>query len=173
MAYVYAGTRLTAVLTWNETGVVLWTSGVSDIIAKVAADLQNIYSCRVERSAVQAPAIALGSITETITLDLYTSQDRNDSGDILSNLNDLFAQYGSYPDSADITKITPPSNAPAQPGGSTGAPGPTPPAPGSDPLGWWEQLKTEAAAGSVGFVVGAVLVVGLLVYISVRAEVPA
>ncbi len=173
MSYVYAGTRLTVVCTWNQTGILLWVSGVSDILAKVSADLQNLYQCRVERSNVQAPALAVGTITETITLDLYSAQDRNDSSDLLSNVNDLFAQYGSAPDASDVTSITPPATAPAaNPGGSTGAPGPVPTSPSSSGVGtWWDKLKLEAGAGSIGFVVGGLVVVGLLVFIAVKAEV--
>lgn len=171
MGYVYAGTRLTVVCTWNETGVVLWTSGVSDVLAKVSADLQNLYQCRVERSNVVAPAVAVGSITETITLNLYTSQDRNDSADILDNVNGLFAQYGSYPSASDITSITPPATAPdSADSGDTGAPGPVPATP-SNTIDWWNNLKTELGAGSVGFVAGGLVVVGLLVFIAVKAEV--
>lgn len=168
--YVYAGTRLTVVCTWNDTGVLLWTSGVADILSKVSADLQNLYAIRIERSKVDAPALAIGSLTETITLNLYSGQDRNDSADILGNVNDLFAQYAAYPSASDITSITPPASAPhGTPGGNTGAPGPAPPDP---PLGWWEKLKAEAAAGSMGFVVGGAVVIGLLIFVAVKSEVP-
>jgi len=172
MAYVYAGTRLTVVCTWNETGLILWSSGVADVLAKVAADLQNIYNLRIEKSNVQAPAVAVGSITEVITLNLYTGQDRNDDGDILSNVNDLFAQYGSYPSASDITAIHPPPTAPqGTASGDTGAPGPAPQGNNASGLSWWDTFKLEAGAGSVGFVVGGLVVVGLLVFIAVKAEV--
>lgn len=177
--YVLAGTRCTYVANWNETGVLVWTSGVQDLLGQISAALQNQYQLKVESSQVQAPAVAVGSLTETITLKLYSGQDRNSINDIQGNVDDLFAQLAARPDSSAISSVTPPGGS-AQNTGAPAAPG----QPGSSPsLGgndqssgggafssWWDKLTTQVEAGSIGLVVGAAAVIGLIVFLAVRNE---
>ena len=165
MPYVYAGSRLVYVANWNQTGLIVWTYGVSDVLAQVANDLSNQYQLRVERSDVKAPSVAVGSLTETITLYLYSGIDRNDVTDIIGNVDDAFARYGSRPDSSGVTTITPPSGTPQ----GTGAPGPAP-QPSDTTPSWWSSLTSSLEAGSVGFILGGLVIAAVVIAVIVKGE---
>lgn len=175
--YVPAGSRLT----WTGNfGTLAFALGFSGIMQAVSAQLQNNYALVVEseNDTLGLTGIEGGSVT----LHVLTNIDRGGTSDgiedIRGNISDTFAANnvsvqgssitdyklaaGTNPISGDVVAATPTT--------ATGAPVPIPQAtPSSNPFGsWWDKFTTQAAAGSIGFIIGGVAVVGLLVYMAVK-----
>lgn len=182
--YVSSGSRM--VWTGQFSGVPL-SVGPSDLIAAVASTLANNYQLVVEKSDNNYSALT--SSPTSITLYLRTDIDRGDGEtddgltDILNNVNDAFktnigalSLYNPTLMSSSINSYTPAptQDNPAPVMQTTGTPlQTTAQVVASQPAStnWWDSLTTKLEAGSVGFLVGGAVVVGLVIYMMVRPQV--
>jgi hypothetical protein len=183
MSYVVAGSRLTWSGDFDSFAFISQTSG--DTIQIVGSALSNKYNMLIERSANVGDWTGLGA--KTITLDLRTDMDRNSDDDIRSNVADEFAAAGSACSASRITSITPPGGQAQQTGAPTappstvntggGAGGGTAP---KGCTGFWDCLSSgefsnafgnitnSIEAGSIGFIVGGIAVVGLIIFLALK-----
>lgn len=183
--YVNAGSRV--VWTGQFNGVLLY-GATNDVIQGVVSDLLNNYQLSVEK---QDNNISLFSTDGAITLYLRTNIDRGDGEtddgltDILNNVNDAFTRQHATPTTASLSQYTPASQDGSGASGAinTGTPLATvqqqqvAAAKTSSPSdwslsGWWDKTVAQVEAGSVGFIVGGVAVIGVIVYLSVRKAAP-
>lgn len=183
--YVSAGSRMTwtgqfgSFMVPNSSWVL--PQSANDVIAAVASKLQNAFQLAVERSENNVSALGLGS--GSITLYLRTDSDRGngetDDGltDILTNVNDAFKQVGYDVVGSSIGSYTPAPapNGAVQPTITTGTPLQTvtqqnansPVSTGS----WWDGLVSKVETGSVGFILGGVAVIVIILVVVVKSEV--
>lgn len=177
MSYVVSGSRLTWSGDFGTLSFLTQSSG--DTIQAVGAGLSNKYNLLIERANNVGDWSGLQA--RTITLDLRSDMDRSSDNDIRGNIMDEFASAGAACIASRIISITPPGGQ-AQ---GTGAPG-TPP--GGNPasnvcVGFWDcigsgefsaafgNLTGQVEAGSVGFILGGVAIIGLILYLGMREQV--
>lgn len=177
--YVNAGSRMV----WTgQFGTFLFSKGPTDLIAAVAALLKNNYSLAVESSQnnIAYGGLGNGSITLSLRTDIDRGDGETDDGlsDIGNNCADTFKSQGFSVSAWGITNYTP-ANSDGSTDNSqivnTGAATKTVAQqnaenPSSSGITWWDKLTGELAAGSVGLLVGGVLVVGLLLYVGLRPQ---
>lgn len=197
--FLPAGTRLTWQGDFGTFAIGnsdAWT--VSNAISKVGVELRNLYDLIIERSSDTMGVTGLNA--GTITLDLYSGMDRGGQSDgfedIRGNVIDAFNHINIAVNSARITQYTIPKTSstapgvpPTQPGvpQKTGAPtGGGQTDNGNPPVcSFWQRLTGDvegcaqpestfwSSLGTVstGILIGAVVVVGALIYLSVREAV--
>jgi hypothetical protein len=161
---------------------------VAGVIQSVTANLMNNYNLTVEKVDQNIGILGSGSVTLYLRTNIDRGNGEDDDGltDILANVRDAFTNANAAPQNGGVLN----NYTPADQNGNaatgmvqTGTPLPTVKdqkvanPPGTDTgwfsgLGvWWDKTVGEIEAGSIGLVVGAVAVVGILVYFSVRSEV--
>lgn len=176
--YVNSGSRMT----WTGSfGTFLFSKGPTDLIAAVSALLKNNYSLVVERSDnnIAYGGLGNGSITLYLRTDIDRGDGETDDGlsDIGGNVSNAFASQGFTVAGWGIDNYMPASS-----DGSTGSS----PTIGTgtaqqtvaqqnankttNTISWWDKLTGELAVGSVGLLVGGVLVIGLLLYVGLRPQ---
>lgn len=182
--YVNAGSRV--VWTGQFNGVMLY-GATGDVIQGVVSELLNSYQLSVEK---QDNNISLFSTDGSITLYLRTNIDRGngetDDGltDILNNVNDAFTHQHATPTTASLSQYTPANVDGGTASGAinTGTPLATvqqqqvAAAKTNSPnewslSGWWDKTVAQVEAGSVGFIIGGLAVVGVIIFIAVHKEV--
>lgn len=182
--YVSAGSRMV----WTGQfggGVLPWSP--DEISAAIKSSLANKYSLAVEKEVNNIPWLALstGSITLYLRTDIDRGDGETDDGltDILHNVDDEFKAEHAPLVTSVLNSYTPPAN-PQQSGGGAGATVNTGAvlktvdqqvATGAGPINnpissWWDGLVSKVEAGSVGFAVGAIAVVSLIIVIVVHSE---
>lgn len=156
----------------------------TDTIKKVGDYLRNNYQLILEKSTNGITWLSSGgSITLVFRTDIDRGDGEQDDGlsDILANVNEAFMTLGHDPINSVLNNYHPAPN-PAQPSAApsvidTGAalpvvvPTPTNTTSSSDNSGigeWFSGLFTKLEAGSIGFVFGAVAIIGVGVYLAVR-----
>lgn len=149
----------------------------NDAINKVGAYLRNNYSLIVEKAdnGISWGGAGGGSITLHLRTDIDRGDGESDDGltDILGNVNNAFELVGDAPLSAVINSYT---SAATKESVNTNAPLPTVPEQQqqqkdidiSNAPNWFDQLTAKLEAGSIGIVIGAVAVVGILIYVTVK-----
>jgi hypothetical protein len=179
VSYIVAGTRLSWSGDFANFAFISQTSG--DTIQIVGSALKNKYNLIVERSTNVGDWSGLGA--KTITLDLREDTDRNSEEDIRGNVMGEFAAAGAPCTNSRIISITPPGGQ-ATPTGAPSAPPPTVAPPkgssGGGCVGFWDcisngqvgdafgNLAGQAEAGTLGFIVGGIAIVGLILYLGMR-----
>jgi hypothetical protein len=177
--YVNAGSRVV----WTGEFSSLFWKNPADAIIAVSSYLLNNYNLVVEATAYHETYEGLG--TSQITLHLKTNIDRGDGEtddgltDILSNVNEAFTSVGG--NKLVSSSLNNYSSAAADGSNSagatvnTGSPQPTVEqikasvaATTASGGHWYDNLIGQVAAGSTGFIFGAVAVVGVLVYLTLR-----
>ncbi len=174
--YFTAGSRCTWTGTWGDVG---FFSDPSGSIPQVTAYLEANCNMAIEASSVNQPITLITKTATTITLKIRTLIDRNDVNDVSADIQNAFnTQVNLPPDSAAIQDYTLAQNGSTanQTKQQTGAPDPNAGNTGDDtnPTGlalWWKNTVASVEAGSVGFIIGGAVVIGLLVFIAVRSEV--
>jgi phage shock protein PspC (stress-responsive transcriptional regulator) len=185
--YVNAGSRVT----WTgQLHTTLLYATIASTIQSVSSTLLNNNSLVVEKVDNNIGLSGSGSVTLYLRTDSDRGDGENDDGltDILNNVNDAFRANGvtveasalnNYqPANADGTGSSGPVNTGtaqttvAQQNAAAAAnAGPT-----SGVFGgisdWWNKTVTQVEAGSIGFVIGGVAVVGFIIYLSVRKAAP-
>lgn len=151
---------------------------VDDVVQKVASTLSNNYSLAVEKSSDNVSWAGLGS--GSVTLNLRTDVDRGDGEgddgltDILNNVSDAFRMLGYPPKNASINNYTPADNS-GRGTVNTGTPLKTAEQqaadkPADNSKSWWDEFVNKVEAGSIGFVLGGVAVVALIIVVVVKSE---
>lgn len=174
--YVSAGSRMT--WTGQFGANYSYHLTLADVIQAAASVLSNNYLLAVERNDNGVSWGGLGS--GSITLSLRTDQDRGDGEtddgltDILNNVSDAFKQVGYPPINAVINNYTPADNS-GRGTINTGTPLKTVPQqeadkPKDNSPSWWDQLVSKVEAGSIGFALGGIAVVALIVVVVVHSE---
>jgi hypothetical protein len=156
----------------------LFAPSINNVLTAVRNSLANSYQLAVENYNIQNN----WNDTGTVTLNLRTDQDRGDGEtddgltDIQGNVDNAFAAAGLPVLASGIT-----SYSAATSDGKTGNPQatgvatPTAPPDGNTKPGgpsWLDSLLGKVEAGSVGVVIGGAIVIGLLIYLSVRKAAP-
>lgn len=175
--YVSEGSRIVWTGQFGSTATAnTWALTSSGMIQDVSAVLWNLYKLAVEKSDNGLSWGGLGG--GSITLYLRTDQDRGDGEvddgltDILNNVADAFKNAGYPPINATINSYTPADNS-GRGTVNTGTPLKTVPqqtADKPDAPSWWDQLIGKVEAGSIGFILGGVAVVGIIVLVIVKSE---
>lgn len=187
--YVSSGSRMTWTgsfsggKAFNENSFEMpWDIG--SVLATVTSNLANKYQLVIEKTENNIASIGFGG--GSITLSLRTDIDRGDGEtddgltDILNNVNDEFRALSCPFVTAVLNDYTPPAN-PQQSGGgagatvNTGAPVKTVDQqnvakPAASNNHWYDSLLGKVEAGSVGFIIGSVAVVGLIIALMVHSE---
>jgi hypothetical protein len=116
----------------------------------------------------------VGSATATYTLKILNNgTDYGSELDVQAIIDHAFyLAFNQLPDSSAVQSVTLPGGVSV----NTGAPTPTPSAsnnPGASAgaTSWWSGLVSQIEAGSVGLLVGAAVVIGLLVYVSINKDI--
>jgi hypothetical protein len=179
--FVPAGSRLTWAGDFGD--LAFFAASSTDQIAAVGGTLKNNYNLIVERAHDGVGGFANLS-GGTITLDLRSEMDRgngsNGVDDIRGNVADAFAFWGS---ACAASRIISTNLVPSKAGQpivqntgpqDTGAPkeAPNPPAPDNTSSSWstwWDNLTGKIEAGSIGLVLGGAIVIGLVLYLSVKS----
>lgn len=177
--YVSEGSRVVWTGQFGSTATAnTWALTSSGMIQDVSAVLWNSYKLAVEKSD---NGLSWGGLSGgSVTLYLRTDQDRGDGEvddgltDILNNVSDAFKQIGFPCVNCSINKYTPADNS-SRGTVNTGTPLATvqqqtandKPSPS-----WWDQFIGKVEAGSMGFILGGVAVVALIVVVVVKSEVP-
>lgn len=182
--YVAAGSRMTYSAQFPNLKDFLANLGPAGIVAKIGSNLKNKYNLDVEKfdNGVGISGFTPGSITLYLRTNIDRGDGDTDDGltDILGNVNDEFRLDGHEPTSSVINDYTPaPSDAQPTPTVvHSGAALPTvqtiqEQAAKNNPDGpsWWDQLTGKLEAGTVGFTIGAVVIVGLLIFVAVKQQV--
>ncbi len=189
--YVSSGSRMTwtgqfsSGRAFNEHFAAPWDVG--SIIAAVTSSLANKYQLVVEKSVDNISSIGFGggSITLSLRTDIDRGDGENDDGltDILNNVNDEFRAESTPFTNAVINNYTPPAD-PQQTGGgapksgttiNTGVPLATvdqqdAAKPTASNTHWYDSFLGKLEAGSVGVLIGAAVVVGLVIAVVVHGE---
>ncbi len=163
--YIVQGTRLTWVGDF-AAGTFLSAFSV-DAVNQAGAYLKNNYSLIIEDSHESNESIFGHLGAGTITLNLRTDIDRGDLEDVRGNVMEAFSAIGINFASSRIIDYKSPG---AIVKTNTGAEADNSQADSSNgsPLGWFDKLKMQIEAGSIGFVVGVVVIVGVGIYIAVK-----
>lgn len=180
--YVSAGSRMV----WHgefHNWLTSFSESPTQAIIDVQAYLKNNYSLIVERSVNN---VGFGTGTGTIDLYLRTDIDRGDGEtddgltDIQNNVNDAFSKQVGVPvlgstitnyQSAATGPTTPPDMNPGNDSGGSDKKGCTSTDFAFDNLGcWWDDLTKKVEAGTIGFAIGAVVVIGVIVFLSVKSS---
>lgn len=174
--YVSAGSRIT--WTGQFSGGVPWSPG--DVISGITSHLSNKYQLAVEKSDNNISWVGVGG--GSITLWLRTDSDRGDGEaddgltDILNNVSDEFKAYNAPLTNASINNYTPADssgrgtiNTGTQLKTTTQQNADKPNQPSAP--SWWDQFIGKIEAGSVGFVIGGVAVVAIIIVVVVKSEV--
>ena len=171
-----SGSRATWQGDWNNPGV--FSSPVGEV-GNITSYLEANCNMAVESSSVTMPDVFSTSSTRTVTLKVRTLIDRNDLNDIDADIRHAwYVDQGVEPDASSIQQYTLAGQSGSQ---STGAPSPqndngqgnttnNPSTPS-----WWDSLKKslgldQLGSGLIGVGVGVVLVIGVLMYVSVKEE---
>jgi len=184
--YVAAGSRMV----WSgQFGSLFFSSagamnlGISDVVSNLGAKLANQYNLHIEKFDNNLSWAGFGG--GSITFHLRTDSDRGDGylddglTDILGNVSDEFTKLGYTPTTAVINSYSPaPTDAQPSPNViHTGAALPTVETQqqqiAATEIGtnWWDSIFGKLEAGTAGFAVGAIAVVGLLVFLAIKSEV--
>lgn len=161
--YVKNGSRLTYACTFRN--LVLTSPG--DLLAKIFADLANNHNITVEDSSNDVSV--LHSNVDYVLKVLVSDTDYASELDVKSIIDHYFyTEGGEMPASSRIVSIKPPGGVSTD----TGAP-PTPPVDPADgaPPGWWDALMGKLEAGGAGVLFGVALVVGVIMFVTVREAV--
>lgn len=177
--FVPSGSRLSWAGDFSPTAFMSESS--TDAIQFVGSQLRNKYNLIVERAH---NGMGWGDFASgTITLDLRSDMDRGNGSngveDIRGNVQDEFANAGNACNSSRIISTTI-----AGQKQQTGAPSDEPDKsgnPNSDSCSGvfdcltsgefssaWDNLTNQIEAGSIGLIIGAAVVIGVVVYISLK-----
>lgn len=186
--YVNAGSRVT--YTGQFDNILLYAT-ITDVIQGVGSYLLNSYNLTVEKADNNISITGSGSVTLSLRTNIDRGDGETDDGltDILNNVNDAFNKWNCTPTASGLNQYVPA----AQDGsnGSSGAVNTGTPLttvtqqaavaaaaatnPNNPSTSWWSSLTggfsntvSQIEAGSVGIVIGAVVVIGALVYLSIR-----
>lgn len=166
-----AGTRCTWQGQWSLNTWQYLTASVvpTDAMSSASSYLETNAHMAVEASHVDKPGAAAIGGTYTVTLQVRTLIDRGDLDDIRADIEHAFfvSSLQALPDSSSVTNYTLPNSVTHPTGAPAANTAPDTP-PGSS---WWDTFIAQLEGGSVGFIVGAVAVVGLIIYISVTDKV--
>jgi hypothetical protein len=177
--YFPAGSRATWTGDWNTVG--FFNSPVTQI-HEVSSYLEANAHMAIESSSTTEPSVFSTASDRTVTLKVRTLIDRNDVMDIDADIRHAFyVVMNQEPDASSIPIYTLAQNGSTanQTQQGTGAPNAAdenaPPDTSGDNsdsglTGWWNQFTGKLQAGSIGFVVGGLAVVGLLLVIAVKSE---
>lgn len=185
--YVSAGSRMQWTGQFPNLVDVIANRGPAGIVGFIASNLLNKYNLVVERydNSLGTTGLAAGSITLYLRTDSDRGNGETDDGlsDILKNVDDEFANDGHVVSSSSLNNYTPaPSQDNTAPATiNTGSPQQTAAQENAQRLantgtlgtgtgigGWFTGIVGQVEAGSIGVVIGAVLVVGVLVYLTVK-----
>jgi hypothetical protein len=169
--YVEAGSRIV----WTgqfPSFLVAASETPNDAITRVGTYLRNNYNLIIERSdnGISWGGLGGGSITLYLRTDIDRGDGDSDDGltDILGNVCQAFQNIGDPPITAVINSYTKPSGTKQ----NTGTPlPPVSDTPRDSSTSWWDQFVGKVEAGSLGFVIGSIAVVALIVVVAVKSEV--
>lgn len=182
--YVNAGSRMTWTGQFGGSQRALALGDVAGVIQAVTSTLFNTVQLTVEKVDQNISTFGSGSVTLYLRTNIDRGDGEQDDGltDILANVRDAFALANAAPlNGGVINNYTPADqNGNAATGAiQTGTPLITvkdqkisePSGPGWSLSAWWDKTVGQVEAGGIGIIVGAVAVVGVLIYFSVRQEV--
>jgi hypothetical protein len=179
--YVNAGSRVvwTGQFSNLALGLVL-----SSVIQAVGSALLNQYNLIIEKADNNIGLTGQGSVTLYLRTDIDRGDGESDDGltDILRNVNDAFSQQHATPNASALSNYSPASQDGSGANGTinTGTPLDTVArqnqvaaiTDGGGISGWWNGLVSKAEYGSIGFVIGGLAVVGVIIYFSLKQAAP-
>jgi len=175
--YVSEGSRVTWTGQFGSTATAnTWALTSSGMIQDVSAVLWNNYKLAVEKSenGMSYGGLGGGSITLYLRTDIDRGDGEVDDGltDIMGNVADAFKQVGMPCINCSLNNYTP-ADSSGRGTVNTGTPLKTVPQQTSENKpspSWWDDFVNKVEAGSIGFILGGVAVVGLIIIVVVKSE---